>query len=107
MPILPPAIAAYFAAQQSDDIAAFEACFAPDAVVHDERRDHRGIAAITAWHIETSTRTPFTARPLSLSESGGKFVVAAEVSGAFPGSPVVLDHLFTLADGRIVALEIH
>ena len=33
-------------------------------------------------------------------------VVHAEVSGSFPGSPVMLGHYFRLRDGKIEELEI-
>lgn len=107
MPTLPPPIDAYFAAQASDDAEAVVACFDADAVVRDEAADYRGTTAIRAWQIDTKKRTPFTARPLSSVERGDHCTVKAEVSGAFPGSPVTLDHDFTLRDERIIALEIH
>lgn len=103
---LPPEIAAYFSAPHDADTAQLASVFATDAHVHDESNDYRGLDAIRAWRIDTHAKTPFTVRPVSVQERGGKHVVAAEVSGAFPGSPVMLDHSFTLADGRIAALDI-
>ena len=103
---LPPALAAWFALGEQADEAALAACFTPDAVVRDEGREHRGIAAIADWRRETKAQTQFTARPLALHERDGRLIVPAEVSGNFPNSPVTLDHAFTLADGRIAALEI-
>ncbi len=107
MPDLPPAIAAYFASEQSSDGNALDACFIADAFVHDEKHDYRGIDAIKAWRLDTQARTPFTSRPLELHENDGRFVVSTEVSGAFQNSPVILDHTFTLTDGRIASLDIH
>ncbi len=103
---LPSAIAAYFASEKSTDADALSACYSDDAIVHDEKREYCGIDAITAWRLDTQARTPFTTRPLELKERDGRFVVATEVSGAFPNSPVMLDHAFTLANGRITALDI-
>jgi hypothetical protein len=51
-------------------------------------------------------RTPFTARPVSLEAQDGTILVSTEVTGAFPGSPLILGHRFTLQDERITALEI-
>ncbi len=103
---LPPAIAGYFAAQAKDDPQALAECFVPEAVVHDEKREHRGTAAIAAWHIEVMRQTRFTARPLSFEARDGHCIVSVEVSGSFTGSPVTLEHDFTLRDERIAALEI-
>jgi SnoaL-like domain len=103
---LPPVIAAYFETPHDADVEQLARLFAADAHVHDEHNDYRGLDAIRAWRVDTHAKTPFTVRPVSLREQDGKHVVAAEVSGAFPGSPVMLDHSFTLADGRIAALDI-
>lgn len=51
-------------------------------------------------------RTPFRARPTRMEERGDAVVVTTEVSGSFPGSPVMLDHRFSLRDGRITSMEI-
>jgi len=103
MPDLPPIVAAFFSATQTDAVVA---CFTRDATVRDEHRQHRGIGEIEAWHRDTMARTPFTARPVSSQARDGRLVVSAEVSGAFPGSPVMLDHSFVLRDGLIADLEI-
>jgi hypothetical protein len=65
-----------------------------------------GLDAIRAWRVETYAKTPFTIRLLDLHDRDGALVVPVEVSGAFPNSPVVLDHTFTLIDGRISSLDI-
>lgn len=103
---LPEPVAAYFACAPDADADALAAIFTTDAIVRDEHREHRGIAAIRAWRMDTMQRTPFTARPLSVAAQAGGVVVPAEVTGAFPGSPLTLDHAFTLRDGRIAALTI-
>jgi len=106
MPDLPPAIAAYFETDHDADVMALQAFFTADAHVHDEHHDYRGIDAIRDWRRDSYAKTPFTALPLDLLDSDGTLVVPAEVSGAFPNSPLTLDHRFTLVDGRIAALEI-
>ena len=63
-------------------------------------------AIIMASRRETNETTPFTAVPKSLEENGAVLVVHAEVSGSFPGSPVMLGHYFRLRDGKIEELEI-
>ncbi|MFZ5796465.1 MAG: nuclear transport factor 2 family protein [Sphingomonas sp.] len=106
MPDLPPAIAAYFAAPTDADSATLGQIFTPDAHVHDENHAYDGIDAIRAWRIETQAKTPFTARPVDITTDQAATLVRVEVSGAFPNSPVLLDHRFALAGGRIASLDI-
>lgn len=103
---LPALIAAYYAAERANDFKALAQCFAAAASVHDEGRTLRGRAEIEAWMAEAKRKYQHTTKPLSLIERDGKLIVAAEVSGAFPGSPVTLDQAFELSDGEIVSLEI-
>ncbi|WP_162806622.1 nuclear transport factor 2 family protein [Sphingosinicella terrae] len=103
---LPDPIRAYFDANRRLDAEAMLAPFAPEAVVRDERRTHRGRDAIRAWILEASVASQAVAEPQSVRAEGGVERVAARVSGAFPGSPVILDFRFSLASGRIAALEI-
>lgn len=103
---LPPAIMAYFQSDYDADADKLSAFFSADAHVHDEEHDHTGIDAIRAWRIDTFTKTPFTTRPLEAKDRDGALVVHVEVSGAFANSPIILDHTFTLADGRISSLDI-
>jgi hypothetical protein len=37
---------------------------------------------------------------------GDKVTVRARLTGAFPGSPVELDHIFKLSNDKIASLEI-
>jgi len=103
---LPAPVAAYFAANPGFDVEGMLAPFAADAVVADENRRHAGTTAIRAW-IEEATignRAVFT--PEAWREEGGRLVVEGTVAGTFPGSPVRLACRFTLAGGRIAALDI-
>jgi len=106
MPDLPSAIAAYFEASADADTEALGYIFTPDAHVHDEKQGYVGIDAIRNWRIETQAKTPFTTRPVDVYDRDGTVVVSVEVSGAFPNSPVMLDHSFELTDGRISSLDI-
>jgi SnoaL-like protein len=97
----------YFASENAHDIGRLDRCFAADAMVRDEGRTIKGIAAIKAWRSETREKYHHTVEPLSVTVRNGKTVVTAKVSGNFPGSPVTLDHVFELRGDRIVTLEIH
>ena len=82
------------------------AAFAPDAIVYDEGRTHRGPEDICVWWQAAHARYRHRAEPLDLAEEAGKTVVRARVSGDFPGSPAVLRFTFGLAGARITDLEI-
>jgi len=104
---LPKPIAIYFASENAHDTGSLDRCFASDAIVRDEGRTIKGIAAIKTWRSETGEKYHHTVEPLSVTERDDKTVVTAKVSGNFPGSPVNLDHVFELHGDRIMSLEIH
>lgn len=107
MPVsLPVPIAAYFEAGNQADIARITQCFAPDATVQDEARTHRGHAAIVAWQTEVRKAFDYHVEPLDASQDGDHVVVTTRVVGNFPGSPVQLQHVFSLAGDKIQSLEI-
>ena len=103
---LRPPIDLYFASENAHDSSAIDRCFAAGGVVHDEGKIITGIAAIKAWRIETSRKYRHTVEPLAVSARDGSVVVTGKVSGDFPGSPINLEHIFEIEDGRIVSLEI-
>ncbi len=104
--VLPPVITAYWNAANAGRIDEAAACFAADAVVHDESRIHQGPAAIRGWIEETTQQYQPMVEPLGIEEKDGHHLVTARVSGNFPGSPVELDYAFTLREGHILRLEI-
>lgn len=99
-------VANYIAAANAQDIAAVTACFGKTAVVHDEKRERRGIAAIREWAAEVSEKYQPTVEVLGVVELDGRTIVTGRVSGNFAGSPVELRYVFTLTGGRIDRLEI-
>ena len=103
---LPRPVATYLAAVKARDADMLDLCFADDAVVHDEDRDHRGLDAIKAWKRETDTKYRYVAEPLDVAVDGNLVRLRARLTGDFPGSPVELDYLFTLANDKITSLEI-
>lgn len=94
----------YFALAAGPDLEAYFAQFAEDAVVEDESRERHGIAAIRAWRREVP---PVTYAVRTIRRDGDGHTAHAEISGDFPGSPVLLGFRFRFAaDGRIIALTI-
>ncbi len=103
---MPPPIRLYFQSETEDDTQRLADCFAPDAVVTDEQRTHRGLDAIRAWKAETKAATKYQVTPVSAAPEGGRVLVVGRVEGDFPGSPVMLRYHFDLDGDRISALEI-
>ena len=104
---LPRPIDLYVKAENSGDVEALSECFAINAVVRDESRTYKGLAAIKEWKAETKKKYNHTVTPLELSSRDGRTILKAGLSGNFPGSPVTLEFSFILEGGKIVSLEIH
>ena len=102
---LPAPVAAYFAADATGAEAVAQ-CFADDAVVIDERREHRGRTAIARWKAETSAKFRYTVDRLGAEVSGNQTTVTGRVTGDFPGSPVHVRYRFTVEGDKIARLEI-
>lgn len=105
METLAPPIASFFA-RDAGDPQELARCFTEDGVVLDEGGLHRGRAAIAAWNAEVVAKYGFATKPLSAETIGPRTTVTAEVSGAFPGSPIQLRFGFTVAGDLISQLEI-
>ena len=103
---LPEPIRRYFDGSNAHDPDACAACFTDDAIVRDERHEHRGLGAVREWMRDAFTRYEHTVEVLSSAEAGDGVIVTGRVSGNFPGSPIVLRHSFVIAGGKIARLEI-
>ena len=103
---LPKPISTYLAAVDAKDVNMLALCFSEEAVVHDEGGDYRGLDAIKSWSEETQRKYRYAMEALDASVTGKTVRVRAKVTGSFPGSPVELDHLFTLANDKIISLTI-
>lgn len=103
---LPIPAQAYFNARAPQDGEALADVFAPDAVVHDEGREHHGPQAIRDWWLASKAKYRHHAEPINVAQAGDKIAVRATVTGDFPGSPAVLAFTFGLDADRITDLEI-
>jgi SnoaL-like protein len=103
---LPRPVATYLTAEKAKDPDMLDLCFAEDALVHDERRDYRGLDAIKSWQREAEGKYRYVVEPLDASVSENIVTLRARLTGDFPGSPVELDYTFTLANDKITSLEI-
>lgn len=101
---LPTVIADLVSAQNSFDSAAYAQCFTDTAIVFDEGKNHTGTAAIQQWIDKANKEYQATMNPIEY------FIIdetlKAEISGTFPGSPLVLTYQFQLSDGKIQSLKI-
>lgn len=103
---LPRVILRYITAANDGRIDDAAACFAEDALVHDEHQDHRGFEAIRNWIAGTTESSQPQNEVLSAAEEGGTHHVRSKISGNFPGSPVELELDFVLVDEKISRLTI-
>ena len=103
---LPMPIAVYIAAENGGDPGALSQCFAEGAVVRDEGKTIKGLAAIKRWKAETKKKYQHTVEPLASVQKGDKTVVTNRLTGNFPGSPIELQFIFKLDGEKIVSLEI-
>ena len=103
---LPPAIDLYVKAENAGDVESLSECFAPDAVVRDERHTYEGLAAIKEWKADTKKKYNHTVEPLALARKDDKIIVTSRLAGNFPGSPIELRFVFKLDGDKIASLEI-
>lgn len=103
---LPPPLNQYFAAKNRHDVDAMLVPFGDAAVVVDEGRTYVGKAEIRDWMVDTTARYRVTVEPTEASAVGEAWMVAALVSGDFPGSPAVLRYRFVATGRSIARLEI-
>ena len=89
----------YFALAPQVDTEPYFAQFAADAIAEDEGVTHHGIDAIRAWRASVPT-VSYTV--LDVRTVDDEHVARAEISGEFPGSPVVLRFHFRFTDDALV-----
>ncbi|MCW8313127.1 MULTISPECIES: Cif family virulence factor [Sphingobacterium] len=101
---LPNIISDLVKAQNEFDSAAYANCFTEDAEVFDEGKTHNGKIEIENWINIANREYRATMKPLDFNES--ESILSAEISGLFPGSPLVLKYHFRLSNGQINYLKI-
>lgn len=101
---LPNVIATLIEAQNNYDSVSFSNCFAETAIVYDEEHKYQGKKEIKAW-IEGANDTYKTMmQPVEYLEDSKK--LKAEISGNFPGSPLILIYQFDIKNDHIHSLRI-
>ncbi len=100
---LPQPIETYVLAENSGDVDAISECFAPYATVRDADDYYEGRPAIKSWKAHSHDHK---ITPLEINTSNGSSTLKAELSGAFPGSPVTANFHFAIVDNQIASLQI-
>lgn len=95
----------YFHLAVEADLDAYFAQFAASVLVEDEGHEYRGIDEIRGWR---TSGPPVRYDVLDIDTGEDGITTArADISGDFPGSPVILTFRFGFdADGRIELLTI-
>ncbi|GAA4735606.1 nuclear transport factor 2 family protein [Nocardioides endophyticus] len=91
----------YFALATQSDMEPYFAQFAPDVVVEDDGQTHVGIDAVRAWR-RSVPGVAYDVRAVA-DTSTGSHVATTEISGDFPGSPVLLGFVFTFDDQGLIS----
>lgn len=103
---LPEPIATYIEAANSGDIKKGSTCFSETATVFDEGETLTGRKAISEWMDKTKKKYNHITKPLKFQEQNGNVIMNAELTGTFPGSPIVLEYHFKLKNHLIHSLRI-
>lgn len=103
---LPKVITDLVKAQNDFDSVSYAKCFSDTAVVFDEGKMYNGRKEIEHWIADSNERYKSVMKPVSYEENDTKSILKAEVSGNFPGSPIVLKFHFEIADGQIQHLKV-
>ena len=101
---LPKVIEDLVKAQDNFDSNAYANCFTETAAVFDEGKTHNGRKEIEKWIDKANTAYQATMKPLNYSET--EQILEAEISGNFPGSPIVLSYQFEIINQQIQSLKI-
>ena len=107
---LPWPVASFLRAVNGGAKADFAASFADDAVVVDVNRELRGLDAITAWANADIFAALVHFEVMDVAERTGQTTVTVKIDGTFDRTglpdPLVMNHEFTVAEGKITELRI-
>ena len=101
---LPKVVTDLIKTQNNFDSVAYANCFTETALVFDEGKTHNGRKEIEKWIDKANKKYQATMKPLEYSET--EHTLKTEVSGTFPGSPVVMTYLYEFQDDLIQSLKI-
>ncbi|AXY73649.1 nuclear transport factor 2 family protein [Paraflavitalea soli] len=103
---LPQLVAQFVETQNTYDSEAYITCFTETATVHDEGKTYTGKEEIRQWIEHANEQYKSFMQPLKYEETGSNGLLTAEVSGTFPGSPIVLQFHMVLKYNLIDSLKV-
>ncbi len=103
---IPNVILELIKAQNSLDSVAYANLFSETSIVHDEGKTHIGRNEVEHWIAKANGKYKSIMEPVDYTQKGNKGVLTANVSGTFPGSPVVLRFHFEINEGFIQSLKV-
>jgi hypothetical protein len=103
---LPQLVARFVETQNNYDSRAYITCFTETATVHDEGKVHTGKEEIRQWIEEANEKYQSVMKPLKYEETSSNGTLTAEVSGTFPGNPIVLQFHLGLKNDLIHSLKV-
>lgn len=101
---LPEIITRLLESQRTFDSVSFANCFVEDAIVFDESKTYTGKIEIENWNKKTNHDYHTELMPISYAEND--HILSVQVSGTFPGSPIILNYMFEFEKGNIKTLRI-
>ena len=101
---LPQVVEELVKTQNDFDSVAYAKCFTETAIVFDEGKTHNGRKEIEKWIDKANKDYQATMKPLEYSTE--EEILKVEVSGNFPGSPIVLSYHLEIADELIRSLKV-
>lgn len=93
-------------AQDDFDSIAYAKCFSDDAIVFDEGNTYKGKQEIETWISSANEKYHTVMKPLEFSETKHESILTVELSGSFPGSPIVVKYHFEIHDNKITSLKV-
>ena len=103
---IPNVIQELIKAQNTFDSVAYANLFSDTGIVHDEGKTHNGRKEVEQWIADANEKYKSILDPIDYTQKGNKGVLTANVSGTFPGSPIVLKFNFEINDGIIQSLNV-
>ena len=103
---LPNVVQELIKAQNNFDSVAYANLFSETSVVHDEGKTHNGRKDVEQWITEANEKYKSILEPVEYIQKGNQRVLTANVSGTFPGSPLVLKFHFEINEGIIQSLKV-
>lgn len=103
---LPENITGFIKAQNELDSTAFANYFTAQATVSDEGSSYSGREEIKQWIQAATEKYNMQLTPIDFTQTGSKGKLTVEVSGTFPGSPIVMNYHLELDGSSISSLKI-